>query len=187
MPQTQFTIRRKILTVLGAKFHIFDAAGKPIGFSRQKALKLKEDIRVYSDESMSTELMAVLARQIIDFGAAYDVIDSRSGEKVGALRRRGLRSLLRDQWQVLDEQDRELGVLQEDNQLLALVRRFVTDLLPQSYRLSDPQGRTLAAMRRHFNPFVHKLTVTIDDDQAVDPHLVLAAGILLVAVEGRQG
>ncbi len=187
MPQTQFTIRRKILSVLGAKFHIYNADGGLIGFSRQKAFKLKEDIRVYTDESMSRELLAILARQIIDFGASYDVIDSGTGEKVGALRRSGLRSLLRDQWLMLDEDDRQIGVIQEDNQLFALIRRFVTNLVPQSYQLRDGNGRELARMHRHFNPLVQKLTVTVEDGDLVDPHLVLAAGILLVAIEGRQG
>jgi hypothetical protein len=186
MSQTQFTIRRKVLTLLGAKFHIYNAQGDLIGFSRQKAFKLKEDIRVYTDESMSRELLAILARQVIDFGAAYDVIDSASGQKVGALRRSGLKSLFRDQWLVLDEDDRQIGVIQEDNQLLALVRRFVTNLIPQSYNLLDSSGRALALMHRHFNPFVQKLTVTVQDAETVDPHLVLAAGILLVAIEGRQ-
>jgi hypothetical protein len=187
MSQTQFTVRRKVLSLLGAKFHIFNEEGKLIGFSRQKAFKLKEDIRVYTDESMSRELLSIMARQVIDFGAAYDVVDSSSAEKVGALRRQGLRSLLRDQWLVLDEEDRQIGIIEEDNQLFALIRRFVTNLVPQSYHLLDGDGRQLARMHRHFNPFVQKLTVTVEDDDTIDPHLVLAAGILLVAIEGRQG
>lgn len=187
MPQSQFTIRRKVLTLVGAKFHIYNADGKLIGFSKQKAFKLKEDIRVYADESMSRELMAILARQLIDFGAAYDVIDSMGGDKIGALRRSGFTSLFRDQWLVLDERDQQIGIIQEDNPLLALIRRFVTNLLPQTYSLRDGSGRELATMHRHFNPFVQKLTVTVEEDDAIDPHLVLAAGILLVAIEGRQG
>ncbi len=187
MPQSQFTIRRKVLTLVGAKFHIYNADGKLIGFSKQKAFKLKEDIRVYADESMSRELMSIRARQLIDFGAAYDVIDSVGGEKIGALRRSGFTSLLRDQWLVLDEHDQQIGIIQEDNALLALVRRFVTNLIPQGYSLRDASGRELATMRQHFNPFVQKLTVVVEEDDSIDPHLVLAAGILLVAIEGRQG
>ncbi len=88
---------------------------------------------------------------------------------------------------MLNEDDRQIGILQEDNQLLAMVRRFVTNLLPQSYHLRDGNDRDLALMHRHFNPFVQKVTVTVIDADSIDPHLVLAAGILLVAVEGRQG
>lgn len=187
MSQTEFTIRRKVLTLLGAKFHIFNADGALIGFSRQKAFKLKEDIRVYTDESMNRELLAILARQVIDFGASYDVMDSSDGGKVGSLRRRGFKSMLRDEWLVHDEHERQIGVIQEDNMIYALFRRFVTNVVPQNYRLLDGAGRTLAEMHRHFNPFVQKLTVKVNDDEAANPHLVLAAGILLVAIEGRQG
>ncbi|MSR57317.1 MAG: hypothetical protein EXS05_06565 [Planctomycetaceae bacterium] len=63
MPATEYTIRRKVLTLFGAKFHIYNTAGAVIGFSQQKAFKLKEDIRVYSDESMQNERVAIEGRQ----------------------------------------------------------------------------------------------------------------------------
>src|SRR6185503_13579603 len=48
MPESQYMIRRKVLTLFGAQFHIYNAEGKVVGFSKQKAFKLKEDIRVYT-------------------------------------------------------------------------------------------------------------------------------------------
>ncbi|MFQ5845273.1 MAG: hypothetical protein ACE5JG_09835 [Planctomycetota bacterium] len=42
-------------------------------------------------------------------------------------------------------------------------------------------------MRVRFNPFVYKLCVDVADDCTLDPRLVLAAGVLLAAIEGRQG
>jgi len=57
-----YTIRRKILTVFGAKFHVYREDGSVAGFSHQKAFKLKEDIRLYTDESMAEELMSIKAR-----------------------------------------------------------------------------------------------------------------------------
>ena len=93
-----YTIRRKVFTFLGAKFHIYNADGALIGFCSQKAFKLKEDIRIYSDETMSNERLAINARSVIDFSAAYDVTDSVNNVKLGALRRKGLASLFRDAW-----------------------------------------------------------------------------------------
>src|SRR5471030_1959472 len=48
---TSFVVRKKIMTVGGAKFEIFDAQEKMILFSGEKVFTIKEDIRVYSDES----------------------------------------------------------------------------------------------------------------------------------------
>ena len=184
---TEFTIRRKILTVFGAKFHIYNAAGNLLGFCKQKAFRLKEDIRVYTDETMSDERLVIKARSAIDFSAAYDVVDSREQRKIGALRRKGFKSMFRDEWQVLDENDHEVGTIREDSAWMALFRRYLSNLIPQSFHLKDLQGQDLATFRTHFNPFVHRMTVSVFPDGPLDAMLVLAAGILLVAVEGRQG
>ena len=46
-----FYIRRKVLKIFGGSFHVYDARDNLVFFSSQKAFKLKEDIRVFSDES----------------------------------------------------------------------------------------------------------------------------------------
>ncbi|MEC9031378.1 MAG: hypothetical protein VYB15_05820, partial [Planctomycetota bacterium] len=156
----------------------------------QKAFKLKEDIRVFSDESMSSERLVVKARSIIDFGAAYDVVDSESGEKLGAFRRKGLKSILKDTWELLDNDDNPVGKLQEDSGCLALVRRFGGDLLsmiPQSFFL-EIDGKRAVTYSQRFNPVIFKMDVNLEKGsrELLDPRLALAGAILLVAVEGRQ-
>ena len=64
--EQEFTIRRKVLTMLGAKFHIYNRGGQLIGFSKQRAFKLKEDIRVYADESMSKALLAIAVDVVVE-------------------------------------------------------------------------------------------------------------------------
>jgi uncharacterized protein YxjI len=184
---TEYTIRRKVFTLLGGKFHIYNRDGELVGFSKQKAFKLKEDIRVFTDESMEQPLLAIAARSIIDFSACYDVSDSKTGQKIGALRRKGFASLIRDEWEMLDAQDNPISKLREDSTSMALVRRFVPmgNLIPQKFVLGDETNQ-YAEMRTHFNPFVHRMTVTINADCPFPPLLVLASAVLLVAIEGRQ-
>jgi len=182
-----YTIRRKILTVFGAKFHVYREDGSVAGFSHQKAFKLKEDIRLYTDESMAEELMSIKARQVVDFAAAYDVVDSAEGRKVGAARRKGWSSVLRDAWEILDENDRPIARLKEDSAAAAFFRRFLSNLIPQRFELTSVDGdRPLATLRVRFNPFVYKLEVQVHEGADLDPRLVLAAGVLLAAIEGRQ-
>jgi hypothetical protein len=155
-----------------------------------KAFKLKEDIRLYTGEDMQTELLVIQARQIIDFSASYDVFDPAAGIKVGALRRRGFKSIVRDEWTILDPADNEIGVIQEDSTALALVRRFIEAaalFLPQKYSVSI-QGRPVAIFKQNFNPFVYKLDVDLSADPTglLDRRLAIAAAILLAAIEGKQ-
>jgi hypothetical protein len=128
----------------------------------------------------------IKARSIIDFGAAYDVIDSKQQQKVGALKRKGWSSIIRDSWIVMDPDDTEIGTIQEDSLMLALIRRTVFKFLPQKFHLRDHAQTELAFFRTHFNPFVHRMTVTVYDGSPLSSLLVLSAGLLLVAIEGRQ-
>jgi len=183
-----YLVRRKVLTLVGAAFHIFDGEGRLVLFSKLKAFKLKEDIRLFTGEDMTEELLAIRARKVLDISATYDVTDSRTGERIGAVQRKGLRSVLRDEWVLRDATDREIGTVREDSVGLALVRRFLSNLVPQSFDV-EMAGQKVATVRQNFNPFVLKLTVDFSGDPngLLDRRLGLAAVILLCAVEGRQG
>ncbi|MGE5251024.1 MAG: hypothetical protein ACM3QS_12540 [Bacteroidota bacterium] len=183
----RYTLQKQVFALTG-KFRVYDPAGSLVMFSEQRMFRLREDIRVYSDESKQTEVLMIKARQIIDFSAAYDVIDSASGAKVGVLRRRGLRSLLRDEWEVLDAQDQPIGVLFEDSVGLALLRRLLLGtLLPQNYDL-NLGDRRVADLRQRFNPFRYELDLDLSENilRQLDPRLAIAAAILLAAIEGKQ-
>jgi uncharacterized protein YxjI len=183
----QYTLKRQVFALTG-KFRFYDASEQLVLFSEQKMFKLREDIRVYADESKSQEVLMIKARQIIDFSAAYDVIDSMSGQKVGALRRKGLASMLRDEWEVLDVNDNVVGSLFEDSMGLALLRRFLSNLIPQNYDILV-NGNRVADLKQNFNPFTYHLNLDFSMDTAgqLDRRLGIAAGILLAVVEGRQG
>jgi hypothetical protein len=184
-----FTIRRKIFSLIGFKFHLYDPSGKLLMFSEMKASKLKEDIRLYSDESKTEELLTIHARSIIDFSAIYDVTDAKTGEKVGALQRKGMKSIIKDEWAILDKNDMEVGQIAEDNMALALLRRFLTmaNLIPQSYEFTL-NGTKVGTFKQNFNPFVEKIMVdfSADTGNLLDRRLGIAAGLLLSAIERKQ-
>jgi uncharacterized protein YxjI len=183
----QYTLKRQVFSLAG-KFRFFDPTGKLVMFSEQKMFRLREDIRVYADEAKTQEVLTIKARQIIDFSAAFDVVDSSTGQKVGALRRKGLASLLlRDEWEILDVNDNVIGKLFEDSIGLALVRRLLTNLVPQNYDITINENR-VADLKQNFNPFTYELAIDFSMDTAhqLDRRLGIAAGILLAAVEGKQ-
>ena len=182
-----YLLKRQTIALTG-KFRFYDPAGRLVLFSEQKMFKLKEDIRVYAEEGKTQEVLSIKARQIIDFSAAYDVVDTATNQKVGVLRRKGLQSILRDEWEVLDANDQLFGRLFEDSMGLALVRRLVLgSLLPQNYDLTVGETR-VADLRQNFNPFRYELNLdfTMDTANRLDRRLGIAAGILLAAIEGRQ-
>ncbi|HLO30751.1 MAG TPA: hypothetical protein VK249_16515 [Anaerolineales bacterium] len=180
-------LKRQAIALTG-KFRFYDPSGRLVMFSEQKMFRLREDIRVYSDESKSQEVLSIKARQILDFSAAYDVIDTGMNQKVGVLRRRGLRSILRDEWEVLDASDRSIGMLFEDSIPLALLRRFLLgSWLPQNYDITFGETR-VADIKQRFHLFRYELDLdfSMDTSHLLDRRLGIAAGILLAAIEGKQ-
>lgn len=184
----QYMIRRKILKLVGSAFHVYDPNQNVVLYVKLKAFKLKEDIRAYTGEDMQTELLTIKARQIIDIAAAYDVVDATTGEKIGVLKRKGLKSFIKDEWVIMDASDNPIGMIQEDSMVLALVRRFVTALLPQNFTVSM-NGQPVCDFKRHFNPFVLRMDIDFSKDtqQLLDRRMGIAAAILMSAIEGRQG
>lgn len=182
-----YLMRKQVLKLFGGSFRIYNPTGDLSFFASMKAFKLREDITVHPDESKSSELMRIKARNIIDFSSAYDVFDSASGEKIGALKRRGLKSLLKDEWVIMDANDQDVGLIQEDSLALALVRRLATNLVPQSFH-GDIGGTPVFKFKQYFNPFILKMNLDFSADNTgrLDRRMGIAAAILLTAIEGRQ-
>lgn len=208
----RFLIRQKVFKLFGQAFHVYDGSGNVVLYCRLKAFKLREDISLFAREGEDAPVMRIRARSIIDFAAAYDVLDMTAsdadsgfkagqtleyashpegGQKIGALRRKGLRSILRDAWEIMDPADRVIGVINEDSGLKAFVRRYVdlaSAVMPQAFH-AEIGGRRVFEMRQNFNPFVRKMACdfTMDPQHTLDRRLGVAAAVLLMAIESRQG
>ncbi|HEX8437576.1 hypothetical protein [Archangium sp.] len=185
--QTRYLLRKKFFKLFGGAFHIYDDAGNVIFYSKMKAFKLKEDLRVFTSEDMNEEVLSIKARSILDFGATYDVTETATGRKLGALRRKALKSILRDEWVILDANDQEVGNIQEDSLMLALVRRLLSNLVPQTFQ-GTVGGTPVFTFRQRFNPFIPKIDLdfSLDRGGKLDRRLGIAAAVLLCAIEGRQ-
>jgi len=182
-----YMIRKKVLKLIGASFHIYNPNGGLEFYVNQKGFKLKEDIRVFTSEDMTQEILSIGARNVLDISATYDVYETATGEKIGALRRKGLKSILKDEWLILDQCDNEVGNIKEDSTTLALIRRFVLDIIPQTF-IGTLQQNKVFEFKQQFNLFVQKIDIdfSCDRERILDRRLGIAAAVLLCAIEGRQ-
>jgi len=181
--------KMKFFKLFGNTIRIFDEAKENmLLYVKQKAFKLKEDITIFADEAQTRPVLKVNARSILDFSAAYDVTDAATGAKIGALRRKGMMSsFVMDAWEILDNQDQVVGKIQEDSWILALVRRYLANIIPQKFNFT--LGETpVGEVKQTWNPFVPQMRVDFSADTAkkLDRRLGLAAVVLLQVVEGRQ-
>ena len=182
-----YQAKRKFWALAG-QVYIYDQSGNPLCYVKQKMFKLKEDITAFTDESMSTPILTIKARQIIDFAAAYDIVDSSTGEKVGAIKRKGFKSIIKDEWLIMDPNDNVIAKLTESSGWSALASRLIS-LIPQKYVIMMPDSNELIAkINQKFTFFTHKFDAdfSMDTQGKLNRKLGIGALIMLLLIEGRQ-
>jgi len=197
--------RRKFFKLLGAEIFIRDIESQTeVGFIKMKAWKLKEDVRVFSDRTQETELFRIAARNVIDFGATYDVFDSLSNQLLFSLRRKGLRStFVRDRWELVGPDGSAMGFIEETGSSLALIRRwvglipivggvadFVLMFIVQQYTIQVHSGdefKTAGLITRRKNPLLVKMELdTGNAEIKADSRISFAATALLSVIDSTK-
>jgi hypothetical protein len=87
----------------------------------------------------------------------------------------------------MDGNDREIGFIKEDSMFLALIRRSLSNLIPQKY-YGELKGEKVCMFHQVFNPFIIKIQLdySMDHHHLLDRRLGIAGAVLLCAIEGRQ-
>lgn len=182
----QYSLRRKVFKLFGDVFYIYDETGNLAFYSKRKASKLREDFRTYSDKSEAEEVLIIKTSQIIDFGATYNVQDPITGESVGALRRKGIKSIIRNEWVFLCNEGKEIGKLIESSIVRAILRNFLPFIMPRCTIFST-EGEKVASIKQQLSLFVLKYKMTINEENSlIDRRLLIASMILLAGIEGGK-
>ncbi len=91
-------LRFKIMAI-SPQISVTDSAGRLLMYVKQKAFKLKEAVTVFADEAQTRPLYRIQADRVIDISAQYAITDE-TGQQVGVLQRKGMRSLWRAHYEV---------------------------------------------------------------------------------------
>lgn len=92
------------LLALASQATVTDAAGRTVLYTRQKLLKFREHVEIWTEASQATRLADIRANQIIDWSARYTATDA-DGAVIGSVGRRGWRSLWRAHYEVFNPGD----------------------------------------------------------------------------------
>jgi uncharacterized protein YxjI len=148
--QNFYRIRKKVIAITN-QYWIEDASGSMLGYSKQKLIRIKEDIRIFTDDNMSTELFRIRQEQVMDMWGTFAVIDSLSGAVVGKIRRQALSSgFYKDEYLLLDAYGRAEGRLAE-RAGRGLARKYVPlgNLVPEQL-VVEFHGQQVAEIKQQF-------------------------------------
>lgn len=175
-----YTVKRPFWSFLGRRFHVYAPDGSLVAFVKHPLLKLKGEFTIFADESETRPLLVVRNRSIVALNMAHDVFDAATQQKLGTIRSRGLKSIVRDTWDLLDGGDQPAGLMQEDG--MALVRRFFP-LLPSHHHI-ELGGQTVARIDQVFRFFVKEFTLDVSPGQGrFDARFAIACTMLALMAE----
>lgn len=100
------------IMAIAPQIMVTDASGAMRYYVKQKLFKLKEAVNVFRDKSQSEQLFSIQADRILDFNAKYQ-ITGVDGAEVGSLRRQGMKSIWRAQYDIYDGDTHALSIREE--------------------------------------------------------------------------
>jgi len=179
----QYVIKRPFLSFLGRKYHVYAPDGSPVAFLKHPLMKLRGEFTIYTDETESEPILLVRARNIVALNMAHDVFDPATGEKLGSIRSRGLKSIFRDVWDILDGNDQPIGLIEETG--AAMLRRVIK-FLPGSHKI-ELNGQLVATLRQAFRFFIKEevLDLTPGGDR-LDHRFAVACALLVLMKEAAR-
>lgn len=186
------------ITTLASDFNITDRNGNYVAYVRQKMFRLKEDVIVFSDESRTKELFNIKANQWIDFNASYMMTDLLTGKKFGSLARKGVRSIWKARYDIIDENDQPIYQINEDNGWIKVFDSFLGEIpilgmltgyfLNPSYTVKDNAGKEYFRLKKMPSlvgrRFQLERLIDIDDE---DESLVVLSFLMMVLLERARG
>jgi len=190
------TFSFKIIAIV-SQIYMRDGSGSLVGYVRQKFFKLKEAVEVFADESQSQLLGKIDADRMIDFNARYRFTGA-DGRELGAMARRGLRSLWKAQYLIETAEGTPSMEIHEESAWvkfldgvvgeIPLIGMFTGYFLNPVYLVSRTDGTLVAHITKHRSflesRFVLEPVVTLGAEEEA---ALLFGTLMLLLLERNRG
>lgn len=190
----QFTFK---ISTLSNDFIAEDATGVQVAYVRQKLFKLKEEVKVYKDESKSELITTIKADKWLDFSAAYNFWDE-DGNNYGKIARKGWASLWKANYEIYDSVPNLNFRVREANGWVKVMDGILGEipilgaltgyLFNPSYIVVDERDNEVAILKKEPSFWGRRFSVDKvgQIDQEEEERIVIGL-MMLVLLERRRG
>ncbi len=181
---------------LNPQVKVTDASGQVVLYTKQKAFKLKEAVTVFADVEQTRPLYTINADRVLDFNAKYNIADA-SGRSIGAVARKGRRSLWRAEYEVLDGAGPSLTIREENGWVkvgdalfneIPIVGIFSGYVFNPSYLLTNAAGAPLMRLSKQPAFMEGKFRIEkLAEMSETDETRAVLSFLMMVLLERRRG
>ena len=186
------------LLAIASQIYIRDASGNLIGYVKQKLFKLKEDINIFADENQTQLLFNIKADRVIDFSAQYNFTNA-SGQFLGAIKRRGMRSIWKANYEISDQSGQQVLQINEESAWtkvfdallgeVPVLGMFTGYLFNPAYIVSRMDNTPVLRLQKQPAFFESKFQLTPQNQFAAsgEETLVLLSSLAMTLLERSRG
>jgi uncharacterized protein YxjI len=186
------------ISTLANDFTAKDNSGKTIAYVRQKMLKLKEEVIVFSDESKQKELFHINADKWLDFNTAYTFTTADGSTTLGKVARKGWASLWKARYELFDTNETQDLTIQEENpwtklwdgifREIPIVNIFTGYFFNPKYLVTRADGTVVVRLSKEKSFWGRKFKVENLTDFNDGEELRLLLGLMMmILLERRRG
>jgi len=179
--QSNYIIKRRFWSFFERIFRVWTPDGQLIMYIKHPIFRLREQFMVFADEAQTKPLLELRSRQVLAINFSYDVTDATNGQLLGTVQKKGLRSLIRDKFIILDPHGAEIGYAEEQG--ASILRRFFPWLTSKHAIFVD--GQQVAFIKQTFRFFTKEFAVSLQPSR-LEPRFVLAVALLALIAEARR-
>jgi len=182
------------IVAISPQLAVTDAADRLLFYVKQKAFKLREQVTVFADREQTRPVAYIKADRLLDLSATYAFTDPE-GRRFGAVKRAGMRSLWRAQYEVL-RGDTTVFTIREDNAFVKFADALLFEIplvgllsgyvLHPAYTVSRPDGTRVLHIRKRAAMWEGKFTIERLGEIAADEEAVATLSILMMALLERS-
>lgn len=185
------------LIALSPQVSVTDASGGLVFYVKQKAFKLKESVSVFADAQRTRPVATISADRMLDISGTYRFADPQ-GRVFGAVRRKGLRSIWKAHYEMIDTDDRLVGSIREDNawvkffdgvlSQIPVLAAFSGLLFHPSYTVTRADGSVLLRMKKLPAFFEGRFRIDkVGEPATVEEGNAVLSLLMMLLLERRRG
>lgn len=186
------------ITTLHNDFIVKDNKGNKRAYVRQKLLRFKERVIVFSDESRNKELYHINADRWIDFNAHYTFTEVHSGVVTGSLGRKGMKSIWRANYTIFDTDKQTVYEIKEENPWskigdgvvgeLPVISFFTGYLFHPKYGIKNRDGQLVARLSKTHSFWGRKFKLEqLGEISQKDKNTIMLSVMMMVLLERQRG
>lgn len=175
-----------VQSLIRNKYKAYDADGGLVLQSKQKLFKLKEEFPFLDGEG--NPAFTVTAGGILDIAGDYTLTDDITGEPVIVLDKNW--TIFAHKWKLRDpDTEAVIATIESTSKVIDVLRHLpyigiLFQLIPHEYEIADADGDHVGSVTGEFS-IKDKYTVEIDDATGVPKEVIVAAAMVIDAIEGN--